>query len=132
MPRAQSIKKNKKTIKYLYGLLKKLELNPQLYQDKRYNCKRVRVYSKELFSIIEKNNILKDKPYEFNLGYVSGMIDSEGHVDNKKSCISIVNTNKRVLEEIQDYLHFIKIESNLAKRKLFKKDRLISYRLYIQ
>ena len=44
-----------KIIKMLTILLKRIDINPNIYQDKRYNCKRIRVYSEELFKVLNKN-----------------------------------------------------------------------------
>lgn len=122
---------DQKIISYLVMLLKKLNLNPNIYQDKRYNCKRIRVYSKKLFGILNKNIKLKDKSKEFNMGFVSGLIDSEGYVHNKKSYIMVVNTNKRILEECKNFLKTININSSISKRKPSEKEKLDSYRMYI-
>lgn len=124
-------KKDKEIIDQLLRLLYKLKLNPNLYQDKRYNCKRIRVHSKELFNLISKKISLNGKNFDFNLGYLSGMIDSEGYVNPKKSEISIINTNKECLEAIKSFLDSINITNSLNKRKPSLKDRKESYRLYI-
>lgn len=123
--------KDKKIIIFLNKLLKKIGLKPNLYQDKRFNCKRVRVYSKNLFNIIKKDINLKKNSKSFNLGFVSGLIDSEGHVNKKKSYIMIINTNKKVLEGCEKFLKSIGLSSTVNKRVLSKKDKLTSYRMYI-
>jgi len=112
-------------------LLKKIRLNPNLYQDKRCNCKRIRVYSKELFNIISKDINLIKRSKDFKLGYVSGMIDSEGHVNKKKSYIMIVSTDEKTLNKCSEILSEIKVSSNISKRVLSKKDKLFSYRMYV-
>ncbi len=122
--------RDKEIINFLMGLLKKLQLNPNIYQDKRYNCKRIRVYSKDFFNIIQKNTKL-NKSKDFNIGFVSGMIDSEGYVNNEKSFIMIINTNKEILNECKNFLDRVNINSNISKRKPSGKGIKDSYRMYI-
>ena len=124
-------KKDKDIIKYLLNLLDKIGVKPSLYQDKRYNCKRIRIYSKELFNIIEKNINLKNKSKEFSMGFVSGLIDSEGHVNSKKDYIMVVNTNKKILDKCKEFLDEMAVKSSISKRKQSRKDKLDSYRMYV-
>jgi DNA gyrase subunit A len=124
-------KKDIKIIKFLVSILKKISLNPNIYQDKRYDCKRVRVYSKSLFELISKNINLNDKTQDFKIGFVSGLIDSEGYVSKKKHYIMIINTNKEILDKCYNFLSSIGIESSLNKRKPSEKDMRNSYRFYI-
>ena len=67
--------------------MEKINLKPNLYQDKRYNCKRIRVYSKDLFNLLHKDISSLNKSKDFGIGYVSGLIDSEGYVNKEKSFI---------------------------------------------
>jgi len=120
-----------KIIDFLVRLLKKIELNPNLYQDKRYDCKRIRVYSKEFFNLINKNISIKEFNKDFKIGFVSGIIDSEGHVNNKKHFIMVINTNKKMLDECKHFLASIKINSNISLRKPSLKDKKPNYRMYI-
>ena len=124
-------RRDKKIISFLISLLKKIDLKVQIYQDKRYSCKRIMVYSRKLFNIVEKKISLKDKSKGFNIGFVSGLIDSEGYVHNKKSYIMIVNTNKDVLNNCKQFLESIGINSSISKRKPSPKEILDSYRMYI-
>ena len=118
-------------INFLVELLRKMDFRVQFYQDKRFDCKRIGVYSKELFNVIKKKISLKDKSEEFNIGFVSGLIDSEGNVNSKKSFIMVINTNKAILEECKNFLESIDIKSNISKRKPSKYEVLDSYRMYI-
>lgn len=120
-----------KIINSLIDNLKSQKLNPLVYQDKRFNCTRIRINSKEMFFILDKNIKIDDKSKEFKLGYVSGMIDSEGYVDKNKSSISIVNINKSALEQIKSFLYSIDVNSKLSLRKPSKRDKTPSYRIYI-
>jgi len=115
----------------LISLLKKAGLNPSEYLDKRYNCKRIRVYNKEFFEIISKKLDISACSNEFNMGYVSGIIDSEGYVDSKRHYIVIVNTNRNMLYLCKDFLSKIGINSSINQRKKGIKDTLNAYRMYI-
>ena len=121
--------RDQRIIRYLVKLLKKIGLNPNEYKDKRYNCKRVRVYSKELFNLIKKDVSLKNK--DFNLGFVSGLIDAEGYVHKKKSYIMVINTNLKILKKCKSFLEVIGVSSSINQRKPSEKDKLPSYRMYI-
>jgi len=123
--------RDKKIIDFVAGALNKLNLNPNQYQDKRFSCKRVRVYSKSLFELIKKDIDFKDRGTDFKIGFVSGLIDSEGYVNNKKGYIMVVNTNKRVLDECKKFLDSIGIHSSVSLRKPSIKDKSKSYRMYI-
>jgi hypothetical protein len=115
--------------KYLIKILKKMSLNAIITKDKRYNCNRIRVRSKDLFYYISKMKFKNNN--EFDLGLVSGLIDSDGYVNKKKSFIQIVNTNKQLLERIELILKKIDVNATLKKRVKSKKDKLDSYSLYI-
>jgi len=123
--------RDKKIISFLVCLLKKNMLNPSIYLDKRYNCKRIRVYNKSFFEIISKNIEIHNKSKEFNIGFVSGLIDSEGYVNNKKHYIMVINTNKKMLISCKKFLESIGILSSISKRTRSIKDKLDSYRMYI-
>ncbi|MBR9702386.1 hypothetical protein GOV13_05700 [Candidatus Pacearchaeota archaeon] len=123
--------KDKEIISFLVKILIKIGLKPNLYQDKRYNCKRVRVYSKELFNYLIKGSSLVDKGKDFSIGFISGIIDSEGHVDKAKSSIAVVNTDKQLLEKCRDLLEGLGIDAKINKRVLSLKDNKFSYRMYI-
>jgi len=123
--------KDKGIVNYLINLLEKIELNPNKYLDKRYNCIRVRVYSKELFEILKKNVALENRNKKFKLGFISGMIDSEGHVNKEKLYIMIVSTDKKTLEKCSEILSNMGLSSNVSKRTLSKKDKKFSYRIYV-
>ena len=68
---------------------------------------------------------------DFKIGFVSGLIDSEGYVNNDKSYIMVVNTNKGVLEMCKEFLKLKNIDASIKQRKKAPKDRLFSYRMYI-
>ena len=123
--------KDKKIINFIVKLLRKINLKPNLYQDKRYNCKRIRVYSKELFNLLHKDIKLKNETKELKIGFVSGIIDSEGYYNEKKSDITVVNTNKKVLDKCKEILEELKVNASINKRILSKKDKLPSYRMCI-
>ncbi|MFH1237657.1 MAG: LAGLIDADG family homing endonuclease [Candidatus Aenigmatarchaeota archaeon] len=121
--------KDREIQKYLIKILEKINLAPTVTKDKRYNCNKIRVRSKELFSYISSFRFTKNK--NFNMGVISGLIDSDGYVSWKKSYIQIINTDKKLLEKIKSLLKNFDLDSTLAKRVKSKKDKLPSYALYI-
>jgi len=123
--------KDKEIIQFVIFLLKKINLKPATYKDKRFNCLRIRVYSKSLFNLINKNIKLNDKNKEFDIGFISGLIDSEGCVNCNKNFIMIINTNKKILDDCKDFLNSIGIKSSINLRKPSFKDKKNSYRMYI-
>ncbi len=108
-------KRDIKIQNYLVLLLRKLKLNPIIYKDKRYDCNRIRIYSKQFFEFIKKELAKSDK--DFKIGFVSGMIDAEGSVNLKKSSIKIVNTNKKLIVKVKGYLNDLGINSTISTRK---------------
>jgi len=50
--------------------------------------------------LLKKDSSLNAESSNFQMGFISGIIDSEGHVDKIKSSISIVNTNKKINEKM--------------------------------
>ena len=105
-----------------------MNLFPNITKDKRFNCNRIRVHSKLFFHLITKKFVYSR---DFKLGFVSGLIDSDGYYNKKKSHIEIVNTNKKLLLKAKRFLTSLRIDSTVRKRVKSRKDRLISYRLYI-
>lgn len=122
--------RNKTIQKFLIKILKKLGLRVFIMKDKRYNCNRVRVYSKMLFESLNLGLLDKDD-INMGLGFVSGLIDSEGYVNHKKSFVNIVNTNKEMLNLAKNILKKLNIESKIHERGKSKKDKKKSYILYI-
>ena len=113
---------------FLLKILSSMNLFPNITKDKRFNCNRIRVYSKLFFNLIVKKFVYSR---DFKLGFVSGLIDSDGYYNKKKSHIEIVNTNKKLLLKAKRFLTSLRIDSTVRKRVKSRKDRLISYRLYI-
>jgi hypothetical protein len=108
-------KRDIKIQKYLIRLLRKLKLNVILYKDKRYECNRIRTYSKQFFEFINNYHGKPDK--EFKVGFISGMIDAEGSVSLKKSYITVVNTDKELLLKLRSYLYDLGINSTMSTKK---------------
>lgn len=125
-----SIKDNK-IIKFVCFLLRKISLNPFLMKDKRFNCIRIKINSREFFEFIDKKINLNKKNKDFNIGFLSGLIDSEGYCNNEKSCIEVVSTNEKILRDCKKFLDLIGIGSSLNKRKPSNKDKKESYRILI-
>ncbi len=119
-------------VNFLRGLLLKIGTKPSFRKDKRYNSIRVRVRSKRLYeALIAQKKSLVDSSKEFKIGFISGFIDAEGHVNPAKRMIMLINTSKKVMCLIKKYLEDLGMRVVLKKRKKSKRDRLPSYRLYV-
>ena len=110
-------------------IIKKLELTPQKYFDKRFNCVRIRTYSKELYEYITKRSY--NENFDFKIGFVSGFIDSDGYYNKKKSTLVIINTNLEKIKLANLYLKDLGINSSINKKFMSKKYKNQPYNLYI-
>lgn len=115
----------------LKDILTRIGLISHTLKDKRYNCERIRISNKELMLFLKQNikGIVKDK--ESKIGFISGLIDSDGYINLKKSTISIMNTDLTLLKKVVKFLRSMNIPSKLSKRVFSRKDKKISYRLNI-
>ncbi|GEM_PF-1503420 len=97
-------------------LLNKLNLKHFEKKDKRYNCTRIRVNSKQFYNhILETNNLELLNPAKEHLnGFLSGFIDAEGYVT--KGEITITQQNKVVLDKIVEICNMLEIKT----RKMWK------------
>lgn len=122
---------NLKIIKFVCSLIKKLGLNPLLLKDKRFECIRIRVNSKNLFNLInsELNDSIKDD--DFSIGFVSGFLDAEGYVNDQKKIINIVNTNQNLINLVSDILDKRGIQNRVVLRKRSIKDKQNIYIIHI-
>jgi hypothetical protein len=115
--------------KFLVNLLKKEGFIVHLFKDKRFNCKRIRVHSKEFFNFINKSE--KNIGGDYKMGFVSGLIDSEGSVSSKKSAIVVTNTNLELMNTAKKFLDDLHIPSNLKDKKIGPKEKLPQKVLFI-
>jgi len=115
--------------KLICEIIEKLELTVQLYQDKRFNCVRIRTYSKELYELIKKNNFRETN--SFKIGFISGFIDSDGYYNKKKSTLVIINTNLNKLKKAESYLNSLSISCSLKEKFKSKTYRQQPYNLFI-
>ncbi|MEM5773114.1 MAG: LAGLIDADG family homing endonuclease [Candidatus Aenigmatarchaeota archaeon] len=104
---------------YLIFLLKKLGLNPILFKDKRFKCNRIRVNSKKFYNFLLKRCKKEIHNKEYEIGFISGLIDSEGDVRN--SSIRIKNTNKQLMNKVRKFLSNIGLYANISCFKWRKK-----------
>lgn len=123
--------KDVEIIEKVVVLLKKIRTAPSLYKDKRFKCMRIRVYSKNLFEVMGKNISFRNKTNDFKLGFVSGIIDSEGYVNVSKFMIMVVSTNRSVLELCKNFLFSVGVSCSISLRKISVKNKLKSYKMYI-
>lgn len=117
--------RNKDIQKFLVSLLKKENFNVHIFKDKRFNCNRIRVHSKQFFEFINKKN--RKFSRNFKIGFVSGMIDSEGYVNPNKRMIRVCNTDKELLLLMCKFLRFLGINYSLKKKKRGIKDKIQQY-----
>ena len=84
--------------------------------------------------------MLKNKPKivnskhisnEFKIGFISGFIDAEGHIDKKKGFVEVVNTKRKVMMLIKKYLKELGIDSSIKIKKKSWKSKKRTYRIYI-
>ncbi len=116
---------------FIVSLLRKTNLRPSLYKDKRYSCIRIRVRSKRFFEFITKETRNIRNNTDFDIGFISGLIDSDGYVNMKKRYIQVQNTNPDIMVLLRKKLSLIGLKSEIKKRKKSRKDRKDSLRLYI-
>ena len=104
-------KKDKDVANFIVYLLKKVGLNP--YFMIRDGCLIIRLNSKLLYFFIRDrtNNLFKLYSSKFNLGFISGLIDSDGYV--KKGDIVISNKRKDILEYSQLFCNYLGITTKL-------------------
>ncbi len=124
-------KKDFDIINFMCNILSKANLRPLIYKDKRFNCIRVRIRSKEFYIFIKTFDKKMLESKQLKIGFISGVIDAEGYVNLGKSVIEIINTNEEMLKKIKKYLQDLSIKTTLAKRKPSIKDRRPSYRLTV-
>lgn len=121
--------RDKKVIEFIKNLLGKMKLRIQEYKDKRFNCIRIRTYSKDLYGLITKDDFTRDD--NFKLGFISGFIDSDGYYSKKNSTLAIINTNLSNLKETKKFLEDLGIKSSLNKKFMSPSCKKQAYNLYI-
>jgi len=111
-------------------MIKKTGLNASIIQDKRCNCSKIQIKSKEFKGFIEdrKNLPLTN---EAKIGFISGVIDAEGWVVPKKSTIGIVNTDRELISLCKNFLDDLGIKCSVKERAMYERDRLPSYRILL-
>lgn len=123
--------KNKKIIMVTKELLDSIGLRCFLLKDKRFNCIRIRVSSKNLMFYLQKqreyiinleniNQLEKD----YRIGIVSGFIDAEGSVN--KSQISVSQVNRNIIFTMRDLCDSLNIRtSRIRFRNNWKSNKKI-------
>jgi hypothetical protein len=124
-------KTNLEIIEFLCRLLRKLGTNPLFMKDKRFECMRIRVNSKNLFNWINQSFEKNLKNKEFALGFVSGFLDAEGYVNPKHSTLNIVNTDFEIMKTISKILKINRIPYRLSLKKALKNNWQKIYILHI-
>lgn len=122
---------DKDIVKFLVSILKKADLNIHFYKDKRFNCIRLRIVNKEFFKLFTKDVGKIHMNKNEKLGFISGIIDSEGYVNEEKHNIEVVNTNLELIKFLSKWLSSFGISSSIRKKVKSIKDKSSSYRMYI-
>jgi intein/homing endonuclease len=124
-------KRNLEIIKQVCLLIKKLNLNPLLMKDKRFECMRIRTNSKNFFNFINQDFNNNFDNTDFSIGFVSGFLDAEGYVNDEKKIMNIVNTNYDLIQTSSKILNRLGIKNKISLRKKSKKDKLPTYLITI-
>ena len=118
-------------ILFLTDLLRRAGFNPRTRKDIRFNVMRIRVASKEFFQWVARVESSLPSGDAFRLGFSSGVIDAEGSVSREKSTLQVFNTDKELLEIVQECLQKNGIKSTLQQRVRSVKDTKSAYRLTV-
>ena len=92
---------------YLIGLLKKVNIVPQIAKDPRYNVNRIRASSKMFFQFMQKEIAefeakgVSQIEILFLLGFISGVIDSEGWVSRSHGTILITQKDDWLIRQVE-------------------------------
>lgn len=86
----------------------------------------------EFMLTLFNNNLRKNNSVEYACGLISGMIDSEGHVDHERKIIKITNTNIEYINEVVRCLQILNIENVVEDRKPEKKTHNKVYNVRIK
>ncbi len=114
---------------YLVNILGKIGLRCFVSKDKRFKCNRIKVHSMQLYDILFSE--YHDNTNDYMIGYVSGLIDSEGYVNLPKSTIVITNTDLKILNRCKDYLEILGLKTEIKERVMSRKDKKKSYKLHV-
>jgi len=123
-------KRDTKIIQYLCSLLEKMNLNPLLRKDKRYDVMRIRVNSKNLtILLLNKKEVIrkmKDANEPTAIGLLSGFIDSEGYVGKGEIVVAQAN-----LDTIEFFAEIAKRFGVYKKLWRYQNERCDVWRLRI-
>ena len=108
-------KKDRDIAKIVIQLLNKIDIRP--YEMHHHGCLIIRFNSKSFYQYIEKeiSKISKNKNSDFYLGFISGLIDSDGYVC--KGDIVISNINKELIDMVRDFCCELDIKSKIWEQK---------------
>ena len=122
-------KKDKDIIVYIIKLLETVGLTP--YTMIHHGCMVIRVNSKRFYEYMKRFQYPHQrKNKDFMVGFISGLIDSDGYV--KKGDIVISNKNKQLLRIVQLFCKQIDIKTTLWNQRSHCKGKtFIIWRLRI-
>ena len=103
-------------IERTFQLLIKMGLAP--YRIENHGCLEVRANSKEFyrFLLVEYTKWQSRTDYDYQIGLVSGLIDSDGHIGNGETVIT--NKDENILKIVEQTLKKLKIQTKLWKQQI--------------
>ena len=123
MQKCRFITKNDVVNEYVYQLSKEFDENFYMldfeFSDgevhKAVTCAKREVFEK--MQNLYKENLGKHFEVNYAAGYLAGIYDTEGHIDQHTHTIRITNTNKDYIVETENCLDVLKIPYTLEKNK---------------
>jgi len=114
-------KKDEDIAYFILVLLRKIKLFPCIMF--HHGCLIIRVNSKIFYHFLKEkyDTISREQNEEFMIGFISGLIDSDGYVE--KGDIVISNSEKTILELVQSFCRNAKIHSKLWNQKVVCKGK---------
>ena len=121
MQKCRFVTKNDVVNEYVYQLSKEFDENFYMldfkFSDgevhKAVTCAKREVFEK--MQNLYKENLGKHFEIDYAAGYLAGIYDTEGHIDQHSHIIRITNTNKDYIVEIENCLDVIKIPYTLEE-----------------
>lgn len=123
MQKCRFVTKNDVVNEYVYQLSKEFDENFYMldfkFSDgevhKAVTCAKREVFEK--MQNLYKENLGKHFEIDYAAGYLAGIYDTEGHIDQHSHIIRITNINKDYIVEIENCLDVLKIPYTLEEKK---------------
>jgi LAGLIDADG-like domain len=115
---------------FLICLLTKCNLKINIRKDNRYKCNRLRIRSKIFYNFVKTSSQIKANK-DFMIGFISGMIDSDGEVILRNKTTRISNTNKKLIRKLIKYFKNLEIKVTVQKIAYKDKNWMDLYRILV-